>query len=475
MWPFNRTTKRVQELQAQVREYELRVLDAITYSQIVLSSDSNQYATKKEAVKEIVRKYEGEADYGNQLVKRIINRKVADVLPNGLQLAVDDDVDPDDAAPELEWLGELLDYNDLDMEGSQDLEKEAQFEGQVLVWCEWIPADQQVRVHHVPWRETEYELTAEKDAVGRDDWRRIKNATWRDGSANRQITLDGAIVAYVCFNAGSKLDGNPCLRNVLTECEELDKALRDWHKISQLFAKQTPYFETEDEAQAEEIRAHIVANKWKVGSAFASPAKFGLHGPTGITVEILREQILTLAKIISGATGVPVHHLGFPDLMSNRSTAESMDDPVEIESSTQQSRWVGFYEDLLAKSIALRNANLNSQLRPDVVKPHVEGSSTTHLKQVEKVWLPAAEKSLISKRLFVQQLPDVDVEAELDEQQAEADERAATAPALPTITEDPQPTTAQVQETEDDDWYRKQLAERFGDSKSVPPTATFAR
>lgn len=426
MWPFRKRAQ-IQEFEAKIREYEIRILDALTYSQTITAGDSNAYTSKSEAVKEIVAKYICEADYGCQLIRRIIGQKVAETLPYGVSLIDADDLPEDaNADPEREFLQALLDYNDLSEGAAQDLERQAQFEGQVLVRLVWEPETQQVRVRYLPWLSLQYEIVAAKDDLGIDDCRQIDRVEWHDSDRGRKVTIPGDYIAFVAFgNEAGSFDGHPALAGVLREVEELDKALRDWATISKLFAKQTPYFKCEDESQAETILAQIQASKWKVGTAFASSADFQMHGPSGITVELLREQVVTLAKIISGATGVSIHHLGFADVMSNRSTAESMADPVESESASQQSRWVGFYEDLFEKAIALRNRRLNKQLQPGLIKPSVTGRSRRHMDEVEKVWLPARQAGEVSRRTFLEQLPDVDVDSELEELDAEQKKNAS--------------------------------------------------
>ncbi|MDP4879928.1 MAG: hypothetical protein NWR36_08580, partial [Opitutales bacterium] len=57
-------------------------------------------------------------------------------------------------------------------------------------------------------------------------------------------------------------------------------------------------------------------------------------GGTSLTTEIN-----TIAKIISGATGIPIHYLGFTDLMSNRATAEDLAELVNVTTSHEREAW----------------------------------------------------------------------------------------------------------------------------------------
>ena len=57
----------------------------------------------------------------------------------------------------------------------------------------------------------------------------------------------------------------PKTAKVLTQCENLDKALYDWRKINNLFASPTPVVECTSEGDAKSIATAIEAAKWNVG------------------------------------------------------------------------------------------------------------------------------------------------------------------------------------------------------------------
>jgi hypothetical protein len=75
--------------------------------------------------------------------------------------------------------------------------------------------------------------------------------------------------------------------------------------------------------------------------------------------------------------------------------------------------WYGFYQDLLRKAIELRNKNANKKLDPYAVSPQLLPMSDRQWKRLEKFWLPAARYGIVSKELFLEQIPDIDAEEEL--------------------------------------------------------------
>ncbi len=206
--------------------------------------------------------------------------------------------------------------------------------------------------------------------------------------------------------------GLPVIAQVLGECENLHKALAGWRKANSFFAKWTPFFEAETWAEGKDIMKTLAASGWKVGTGFAGK-DYKLVGPTSGASTTLYNEIKTHAQIISGATGIPIHFLGFADVMSNRSTADSLTEPMEVIALTDMVRWRGFYEQLFDMAIKMRNDNINSELQAGVVKPKLAPVTDRQYERLTKFWLPAAEKGLVSKQLFLEQIPEIDEEEEL--------------------------------------------------------------
>ena len=153
--------------------------------------------------------------------------------------------------------------------------------------------------------------------------------------------------------------------------------------------------------------------------AFVHTGKFQFVGPPMEGVESLEKEIITLAKMISGTTGIPVHHLGLPDLMSNRSTAEDMTEMIQSATQKERETWKGTYEELIRKAMVLYNNHVNKgmskgrQLDPSKISVDIPVTTKEHWDHVEKVFLPAVIAGKISDDLFLEKIPGVDVEAEM--------------------------------------------------------------
>ena len=138
-------------------------------------------------------------------------------------------------------------------------------------------------------------------------------------------------------------------------------------------------------------------------------------------VESLEKEILTNAKMISGTTGVSVQYLGFVELLKNRSTSDDLREMLSSATVKERVTWEGAYEELLTKAMNLFNKTVYAQkeatgkkLNPSLIKVNIPVITKQHWENLEKVWLPAVIAGKITEELFLEQLPDVDIDKELE-------------------------------------------------------------
>jgi hypothetical protein len=193
---------------------------------------------------------------------------------------------------------------------------------------------------------------------------------------------------------------------VLAQCENLDKALSDWRKMNRLFASPTPYFECVDLEAAKKMQAALAAINWKIGKSLAGVGKFTMVGMTDSGKDSLEKEIIMNAKMISGDTGIPVHFLGFPELMSNRATSTDLFEMIMASTAKERLVWAGFYEELFDKALALANSNY----RPGVVKVEILQVSDAKIQELSTVWLPLYTANVIDLDYMLSKIPDADPE-----------------------------------------------------------------
>ena len=294
--------------------------------------------------------------------------------------------------------------------------KESELDGQVLIRIVWERQSKVPIIKYYPIGSVGYKITA-KDVYGVNP--KLDAEFKIDG---RDIYLNDDKFAFIAFHDTLTVyQGTPTCGPILRTLENIQADLIDWRKLNHLFAHPTPHFKCESEEEAKAINAMIKATGWHVGTAIATNADFQLKGTTGVESNLLMLSIQTNAKIISGHTGVGIHFLGFSNVMSNRATAESLGEPTEVALHAEISSWQAFYNDLLNKAIRMRNLHLNKPLREGLIVAKIVPLTDRQWRTIKEIYMPAAEKGLLSQDTFLDMIPEVDTDAEkerLKEQQA---------------------------------------------------------
>jgi len=413
---------RVTELQQSVGLLTERISEMQTSYKERVASTANPYKTAESQVQEIIDKFNGESDFGCELVQRIINLLAAFTLPNGLDLIVDESfkgkTKSDTGQPERDYLAKWLDDNNLNEGGTLKLAQEANMQGQVALTFEWKKAakgstdEGRVICTYQNWVDTSFviEPVAASNLFGP-----YKMTYIPEGKDERKVLPDNKFVWLAVNSRFGKTEGRPRIGGILHILEYLSMELADWRKSNELFGHPTPCFECKDAAEVLQVKNYIKDTNWRVGQAIATTSKLDLKVPTGAAAAS-KELITCLIQIISSTTGISPHFLGFPNLMSNRATAESMGEPMEIVSKSEMALWSAFYDAMFDKVIRMRNANVdnNRQLREGVVKAKLLPLSDRQWKQIKEVWLPLLKESAISLQTFLSKLPNIDDEVELE-------------------------------------------------------------
>ena len=121
-------------------------------------------------------------------------------------------------------------------------------------------------------------------------------------------------------------------------------------RINHIFARVTPTYKTSGETETKSLVKRLKDTTYKLGQAFIGTAEFEFKTPeTGAHDNLLAEMHSTV-KTISGTTGVPVHWFGHVDLMSNRSTAETLYDLIKNQTINERAEWQATLERLLLQA-----------------------------------------------------------------------------------------------------------------------------
>lgn len=425
-------------LTEQVKQYkevqELLVKDILTLKEVTTAYKGNEYPDYATAVQAIADKYNNKADWGCTQTGTIIDLRAAFILGEGIQV-VHTTKTRAEAERELQWVADFLEYNDLDGEMAQEIAKEAEIEGKCAIrlfydegpWKAWPGM---VSARFLSWLSKKYKIDADPN-----DYFWYKKIHWDATGTLPAGFLDEPKFVYKKFGGriSEPNEAQPKIVKCLTIVDRLDKALRDLREIDHLFASPTPDFECDEVKQVEQILKFIEDTNWKIGKAIVHTGRFSLKGPEGTGVQNLIGEIELCVKMISGTTGIPIHFLGLLDLLKNRATGDNTRELVMAATTRERHTWLGVFNELIEKAMALYNENVNAQmskgkqLDPTRVKVDIPLITQEHFDRLEKVYIPAALGGIISKEFVASKIPGVDMEAEAERKKQRDIEDAARA------------------------------------------------
>ena len=401
--------------------------DILALTDNVAGYKSNAYPSYASAVVEINNKYNGTADWGVLQTGAIIDLRSAFIIGDGITIS---EKEPGEKlSSELEWVEKFLEYNDLDEEVVQEFAKEAEIEGKIalkLALEEDKEEDEEVEkekkkwkvsVRFISWLDKKYKIeTNPKDYL---DYQKLK---WDKTGQHDAETLDAKEFVYKKFG-GRIMNPNeaaPKIMKCLTQIESLDKAGRDWREINHIFAGPILYAKCETQKEVEDVLAKLADKNFKIKRVTAGTSELIFIKLDISGVESIEKEIENLIKMISGTTGVPVHYLGFVDLMSNRATADTLLEMINAATTKERRTWIGAYEEVIKKAMVMFNNATNpemskeKQLDPDTIKVDIPIITAQHYDRLEKIFLPAWLSGKLSDEAFLKMVPGFDVKAELE-------------------------------------------------------------
>ena len=408
-----------------------------------LSYSGNNYPSYAQQVVELDAKYQSISDWGNFQVGLILLFRAFFTLGGGVEVRTAPGFTPAQSKRTIDFINEFIKANQL-KSAYQRWAIEAEIEGKFLTRFEakgdtYLPGDPSagsVRALYLPWRRYKYDVL-----VPPGDYRNYTTARYYPAgaaaSANNISTLAGADRKtlgrdeFVYQRWGGVEhevnDTMPLLGRALSKIESLDKALFDWRKINRVGADPTPHLDFEDPTQAEKFVAdHTTANNeliWTYGNMLVtSGGTFKIVGAPAEGVKSLEDEIMTLARFISGATGIPVHFLGLPGELSNRATAESLLEQVLSSVSLSRDCWGDFYTNLFQGAAATAKGKLQNagDLNPMSVEAKVLELSSVEMGRLTSLYIPLLDAAVLSQETLREKVPGIDAKQEKERVDAEA-------------------------------------------------------
>jgi len=411
--PNKELVKRFGQLQQTVLNWEL-----FWSQQIDSTADSttgNPYKVPSVAIAELSRKYEGTADWGCDQARTIVDVRSAFTIGDGIQVV---EIDPKTKkallssagthTKEQNFIAAFIEHNNLDEEAVQEFAKEAEIEGRILFKLIYNEDAKNIDLRFLSYNTNHYKVI-----TNAEDYMTYERVEYKR-SDQEEVKLDAKEFVYKKF-AGRVDKVNelmPKTATILRKIEALDKALVDLRKINELFASPTPHFDCDDTASAKALYDKIKEVNWKIGKFIVtSKARFAMVSADANGADSLIKEIVSLVKTISGVTGIPVHFLGLPDLMSNRSTSTDMFEMIIASTNREKKTWIGTYEEIFRKAMEMMNAQQKGDtFIVDVISCDIPQITAEKLKALSEVWLPLFQANVVDLDYMLSMVPNADPE-----------------------------------------------------------------
>ena len=382
----------------------------------------NPYPTYTEKVTALTRMYDGKKHWGNDVAKCVVDVRAAFLIGSGVQVIKTVGY-AKSAERELKFIREFMKFNNLDEDAPQEWSKNSEIEGKALVILKPDKEKKAISAIYKPWYQFGYTI----DTNETDYYDYIK-ARYTGRNEKVSFNLSPPDFVYKRFAGTTVAVNEPVSKAamVLRDIQDLDKSMWDWRKINHLYASPTPVFEFEDEEVAKRFNDSGEFKNWRIGMGIIiSNAKFNLACYSGEGYTTVKDEVEYHVRKISGSTGVPVHFFGYPDLLSNRDTAEALVEGIVLSTNKERKTWIGFYQELFRKAIIMYNENFQQDMNPEAINADIPEISSKKMLEIEKVWLPMYEAQAISLPTLLDQLATVEVDVELEKVKKERKEDEA--------------------------------------------------
>ncbi len=426
----------IEELKREVKELQHSYEVMLNLSSVQRTNTGNPYPSYVQQVEELNKKFKGIADWGNQITQTITNVRSATVIGDGIVVS-DSDADEEisvqqkqnqqdqqgsgpkkmpKASKELEFIRQFIEDNNLDDETTQQWVIEAFLEGKALITLHSVPLEphekrpgqnSKILATFLPWTTSRYEVETDPN-----NYSIVTGAHYFVNGKKVPLAADKFVYRKFTGRINEVNTAAPLLGPILKQIEDLDKAQWDWRKINMLFAAPTPYFKCETADEVDKLTTALHKINWKIGKLLITNAEFSMVGINDQGITSLSKEIDYLIKLISATSGIPAHFLGSPDLMSNRSTADSLIELLLSTTSKEHLMWIGLFGELFRKAIILANTQWKTAMDPMKVKTDIPRTASVKLRELVTVWLALYKAQAISLSTFLQRVPNVDPVAE---------------------------------------------------------------
>ena len=328
------------------------------------TSEYNKYQNYYKAVAAIYLKYYNVADYGNQFVKTIIDYRSQWILGKVPTFSAE-------GTREQEFINQFVKNNKWDAGKLMEFARIGEMEGRVLSVLMVKPANPgeapQIYTRFFRYLSCKYFPTI-------NIFDEIEKVTYYpENSLTPEIINPDRFELCIFSGATSDILAGiltPArISHILTNIDDVDRGQRDMRQINNIFASPVPFANVETDADAQKLQSFIEKTKWKIGQMLIGvKTAFSMVTADMKGFDSLKAEMMMNIQRISGHTGVPIFLLGFPELLSNRSTAVEMAESINATTQFERMSSEGSLEAILEKAMLLHNRLTGDFLDPSTIK-----------------------------------------------------------------------------------------------------------
>ena len=371
----------------------------------------NNFGTYSKQVNTIKENYLARSAYGVTLTRAVIDYRAAFICGGGISVKAD-------SPAAQKWVDNFLDVNKLSsirlIQIVELLEKEGK--ALIIIKRDGVGDESNIRIRIQPWTEIEYHVDVDeyRDPISVEIFENKKDIKNKKYAGNNFVYINiGGCVEDIDITP-------PPIANVLTEIENYERALFDLRASNHVFGTNRMAIETKTREDANYIQAKLNEAAWDPEKSYTMPAKAYYLSPPAGGIESVRGEMALNVKIISANTGLPVHWIGWTDLMSNRATAETLDELIKFVTKKQRTAIAEGYDELIQKAAAIARAfgETIPEFEADIELPNI---TSADLAALNDIYLPLKMEGAISMQTLRGLIPGIDPAEE--EKQIEKEEK----------------------------------------------------
>lgn len=389
--------------------------------------NKNNYPTYSKMVQAGYEMYKNSPKYGGEFYGALMTSRVSFIGGEGPTATSDD--------PKVqEWANNWLEINGLTGTRNIRFMEAGELEGKFLMLLKETkepPAYLNegkpfVSVQGLHWYHQNYKV--EKDPNNSDIIKKISYKKKGEDGEEKKIDTDRAVFVQLGGLDNDTDETVYGLMRCLTEIESASRIYFDINHTSSLYGFPKPSIKVPPGPSAvnevNNTKKAFENKKVPPWLMYIGTGEFKYATPGAQGMAPLIEALKTTLRIISFNSDMPMLMIVWPEMMSNRATADSIVDIVNNKTAIPRTIWETSYKEAIYKARIMSADNgwipdglTQEEFTSPEIKIKMPLASFEILKQILNVWLPLFEKGIIGKDTLRNMTPGVDPADELKQEE----------------------------------------------------------